>query len=311
MSKIGIALLALAGLVLLDFLLRRMEARGWIYYRKGSGAGGLGPALEQLHGAFDSDVKAAVEYQQEEEIEETRVGEPKTPSAPAVPATPAVPVTPPTPAKPATPAVPATPPTPRQPRSGPAILLLSSFVALGLIGCSLDRTSWTTDGSYRATETAIDGTTRAVSRSASIVPSPSRNDRIRLCGETWIGLQMYFSPSDHGTVAEFEARLDGSLCDVGVHDVIGGHAIVWGPVPGDEDLTTGIRSDEWTLSGTLEVTEFARVGSPPKRVDEEKVVETMRGVFHLVASHVDGDTIRLDDGSFDLSVIARRYRFEP
>ncbi|MEZ4648285.1 MAG: hypothetical protein R3E97_05750 [Candidatus Eisenbacteria bacterium] len=85
MSRIWIALLVAAGLAALDFLLRRMEARGWIYYRKGSGAGGIGPALEELHGVFDADVKAAIEYKQEEETEETRVLEPKRPETPHAP----------------------------------------------------------------------------------------------------------------------------------------------------------------------------------------------------------------------------------
>lgn len=76
-----IAILAIAGVFLLDWVLRRMEARGWIYYRKshGHGAQQLGPALEQLHGAFDPGAKAAIEYLAEEHAEEEETGEPKRP----------------------------------------------------------------------------------------------------------------------------------------------------------------------------------------------------------------------------------------
>ena len=81
MSRILIAAVAIVGLVLLDRVLRKMESRGWIYYRKTSGSSGslLGPALEQLQGAVDPGAKAAIEYRMEEHAEEAKAGDPKRP----------------------------------------------------------------------------------------------------------------------------------------------------------------------------------------------------------------------------------------
>lgn len=84
MPKLLIAAVIVVGWLTLDRILRMMESRGWIYYRKSSGHGAstLGPALEELHGVFDPGAKAAVEYLIEEQVEVNEAGDPIRPWSP-------------------------------------------------------------------------------------------------------------------------------------------------------------------------------------------------------------------------------------
>lgn len=69
-----------AALVLLDRLLLRMEARGWIYYRrKKPSATALGNAFLEIQSLLEPSKKTTVEIRKEDKKEQQESGEPENP----------------------------------------------------------------------------------------------------------------------------------------------------------------------------------------------------------------------------------------
>jgi hypothetical protein len=69
MENFKAIVLVLLGLFILDRFFLWMERKGWVYYRykKPSGGGGVGSALEEFNALLNPSVRKAVEIKQQQE----------------------------------------------------------------------------------------------------------------------------------------------------------------------------------------------------------------------------------------------------
>lgn len=190
--------------------------------------------------------------------------------------------------------------------------LMLLFVGCLLIcGCSFQRTAWNTGGRYTAEVKAIDGTYSRVNRNVGVPRESRRRGRISFDDEQALSIVISSPPKIHHPLASIVVVIGESLDEVGVHQVIGGYAQVWGIDSAGDPTTPSVRSDEWTITGTVEIQRAGPVDPPPKRVGNKSIVEFVAGVFNLVVEHIDGDRMVIKDGIFKIEVEATRYKWDP
>lgn len=190
-------------------------------------------------------------------------------------------------------------------RWGRAGLLVTCLILTS--GCT-ERTTWDARGSWSGRVT-MPGEV-AVQRESGLTDlvAGSTEDRIRLCALDEIVLSLTFVPIERDRPAAIEVRTARPLCGTGPAAITGGSVMIWRNPGDDPNVLAAARSDEWTVSGELEITGYSDPGLPHLDAGDTATTERVQGTFSLTATDGAGALIRIEEGAFELEVIASRVK---
>lgn len=191
-------------------------------------------------------------------------------------------------------------------RAGRAGLLLACLLLVS--GC-IERTTWDARGRWSGHIT-MPGEVQVERESGLTDPvAGSSDDRIRLCELDAVELSLTFVPIERDRPAAIGVRTAQPLCETGPAAITGGWVRIWTNPGTDPSTLAAVRSDDWTVSGEIEVTGYSEPGLPHLDAGESATTEWIQGTFSLTATDGEGAIIRIDGGTFELEVIATRVRF--
>ena len=93
--------------------------------------------------------------------------------------------------------------------------------------------------------------------------------------------------------------------------ITGGAVLVWANPGSDPNVLAAVRSTAWTVAGEVEVRSHLSQDLPDLEAGETANTERVEGAFSLTATNASGSVIRIDGGTFQLTVVASRVRFSP
>ena len=174
-------------------------------------------------------------------------------------------------------------------------------------GCA-EVTRWDAQGSWSGRVT-LPGEVEAERESGLSDPIAGPDeDRIRLCQLAAMDLGMTFVPIERDRVAAIEVRTARPLCEEGRTEITGGSVLIWAN-PGSDPLTLAAAPAEgWTITGEIETMSYSDFGLPHLDAGESANTERVQGTFSLTATDAAGAMIRIEGGTFELTVEARRVR---
>lgn len=188
---------------------------------------------------------------------------------------------------------------------------LTGFVAAILAGCSGEALFYRTDGAYTAsvsTETAAPSQqTSGVSQGDGPI---SAKGVLRMCSLSHVAWQLNSGPADLGKPAAIQTTISPSLCQTGTKTITSGKVLVWGQAPSSPG-TTGVVSDEWTVTGTITVTEYSNLNPPEPSLNQEVLSERAVGTVSITATTSDGRTVKLESGTFTFLIYTRKSEYSP
>lgn len=189
--------------------------------------------------------------------------------------------------------------------------IVGGLVAATLAGCSGDALFYRTDGRYTAdvsTETSS-AERKTLTMSNGDGPISARGE-LRMCDVDEITWSVGSGPDAVGKPAAIRTALSHSLCQTGSASVVSGKMLVWGkdPVSGG---TTGVISDEWTVTGTITVAEYTAFSPGEPSLNQEVLSERVAGTASLVATTADGRMVKLENGTFTFLIYIRKSPYSP
>jgi hypothetical protein len=202
---------------------------------------------------------------------------------------------------------------PHSRRIGPGVAL-AILIQVYLTGCGnlfgpSEVLYYRTDGSYTALRT--DGNGAAASKTLTLskagAPTADRGS-IRMCDITNVAWHLGGLPDSLGRPVTIVTELASPLCQVGNAPLAAGYMIVWGA---SSVGTTGVRSNDWTVTGTVTISEYVDLKPPEPALDQELLSERISGTFSLVATAADGRSIRLESGTFTFSLYTKKGIYSP
>ena len=101
-----------------------------------------------------------------------------------------------------------------------------------------------------------------------------------------------------------------SLCQTGTQSIASGKMLVWSEVAGSPGRAA-VNSDEWTVTGTVTVTEYTNLDPAEPSLDQEVLSERAVGTVSLMATTADGRTVRLENGASTLLIYTRKSVYSP
>jgi hypothetical protein len=190
-------------------------------------------------------------------------------------------------------------------------LILAGLVTTAVAGCSGDALFYRADGTYTA-DVTTEGSTQAaktlnLTKGDGLV---SAKGELRMCDVDEISWGLGTGPGDVGKPAAIRTALSRSLCQTGTIAVTSGKVLVWGQAPNSPGIT-GVVSDEWTVSGTITVTEYTNLRPGEPSLDEEVLSERAVGTVTLTATTADGRTVKLEQGTFTFLIHIRKSEYNP
>jgi hypothetical protein len=189
-------------------------------------------------------------------------------------------------------------------RKGRALLL----TGLLLTGGCTEVTWWDARGSWSGRVT-LPGEAVATQRTDIGLSDPDAGpieDRLELCQLNEIVLGLTFVPTQRDRPAAIEVRTARPLCQEGITQITGGTVLIWGNPGSDPNVLAAIRSDAWTVTGTIDVTSYLEQDVPDLDPDETADSERIEGTLSLTATDGAGSVIRIENGTFHLTVVATR-----
>lgn len=189
--------------------------------------------------------------------------------------------------------------------------ILAGFVAATLAGCSGDALFYRTDGTYTAdvtTETSAAGR-KTLTMTNSDGPISAKGE-LRMCDVDEITWSLGSGPDAVGKPAAIRTALSHSLCQTGSASVVSGKMLVWGQDPASGG-TTGVVSDEWTVTGTLTITGYTDLTPGEPSLNQEVLSERAVGTASLVATTADGRMVKLENGTFTFLIYIRKSPYSP
>jgi hypothetical protein len=184
------------------------------------------------------------------------------------------------------------------------------FVAT-LAGCSGDALFYRTDGTYTANVTTE--TSATASRTLTLGKADgaiSAKGELRMCDVDEISWGLGTGPDAVGKPAAIRTSLSQSLCQAGTASIVSGKVVVWGQAPSSPGIT-GVVSDEWTVTGTITITEYTNLDPQEPARDQEVLSERAVGTVSLVATAPDGRLVRLENGIFTFRIYTRKSYYSP
>ncbi|HYC51777.1 MAG TPA: hypothetical protein VEB19_11760 [Gemmatimonadaceae bacterium] len=189
--------------------------------------------------------------------------------------------------------------------------ILAGLAAGMLAGCSGDALFYRTDGTYTAditTETSpAQPKTLTLSKGDGAI---SAKGDLRMCEVDQISWGLGTGPGAVGNPAAILTTLPQSLCQTGTASISSGKMLVWGPATGSPGIT-GVIADEWTVTGTVTISEYTDLRPAEPSLNEEVLSERAVGTVSLVATTADGRMVRLENGTFTFLIYLRTSEYNP
>ena len=189
--------------------------------------------------------------------------------------------------------------------------ILAGLVAATLAGCSGDALFYRTDGTYTAdvgTEASAAGR-KTLTMSNSDGPISAKGE-LRMCDVDEITWGLGSGPDALGEPVAIRTALSRSLCQTGAASVVSGKMLVWGQDPASGG-TTGVISDQWTVTGTITISEYTNVTREEPSLNQEVLSERAAGTVSLVATRADGRMVKLENGTFTFLIYIRKSPYSP
>jgi hypothetical protein len=133
---------------------------------------------------------------------------------------------------------------------------------------------------------------------------------LRMCDVHEITWNLDNGPESLGKPVAIRTGLSRSLCQTGTASIVSGKVLVWGQDPHSPG-TTGIVSDEWTVTGTVTITEYTNLSPGEPDLNEEVLSERAAGTVSLVATTADGRMVKLENGTFTFLIYTRKSPYSP
>ena len=189
--------------------------------------------------------------------------------------------------------------------------IFAGLVAVTLAGCSGEALFYRTDGTYTADVTTETSTTvsKTLTLSKSDAPVAAKGE-LRMCDVDQITWGLGSGPDAVGKPAAIRTALSRSLCQIGTISIVSGKMLVWGQATGSPG-TTGVISDEWTVTGTITITDYANLNPAEPSLNQEVLSERAVGTVSLMATTADGRVVKLENGSFTFLIYIRKAPYSP
>jgi hypothetical protein len=182
------------------------------------------------------------------------------------------------------------------------------LAALLFAGACLEVTWWDARGSWSGGVT-LPGEAELQRTSGLADPTAGQTeDRVRLCELSEIVLSLTFVPIQRDLPAAIEVRTGRPLCQEGPTQITGGAVLVWASPGADPNVLAAARSDSWTVTGEIDVSQYTTTSLPDLDAGETANVERAQGTLSLTATDSTGAVIRIENGTFDLTVVASRVK---
>jgi hypothetical protein len=189
--------------------------------------------------------------------------------------------------------------------------LLSGLVAATLAGCSGDALFYRTDATYEADVTTGGSAPARKTLMLSQAGGPiSAKGELRMCDVDEISWGLSSDVAAVGEPASIRTTLSQSLCQTGTKSIVAGKMLVWGQASGSQG-TTGVISDDWTVTGTVTVTEYTSLNPGDPSLDQEVLSERAVGTVSLTATTADGRIVKVENGTFTFLIYHRKSAFSP
>jgi hypothetical protein len=189
--------------------------------------------------------------------------------------------------------------------------ILAALLATTLAGCSGDALFYRTDGIYSADVTTPGSTTAR--KSLTLAKGDgliSAKGELRMCDVDHISWSLGNGVGAIGEPTAIRTMLSQSLCQTGTKSIVSGKMLVWGQATGSPG-TTGVISDEWTVTGTITVTEYTSLDPGEPSRDQEVLSERAVGTVSLTATTADGRTVKVENGTFTFLIYIRKSQYSP
>jgi len=189
--------------------------------------------------------------------------------------------------------------------------ILAGLVAATQAGCSGDAIFYRTDGTYAA-DVTIGGspTARKTLTLSQANGAISAKGELRMCDVNNISWGLGGGIGPLGAPVAIQTTLSQSLCQTGTKTIVAGKMLVWGQASGSQG-TTGVISDEWTVTGTVTVTEYTNLNAGEPSLDQEVLSERAVGTVSLTATTTDGRIVKIENGTFTFLIYHRKSAYAP
>jgi hypothetical protein len=189
--------------------------------------------------------------------------------------------------------------------------ILAGLLAGTLAGCSGEALYYRTDGTYTADITTETSATQQKMLTLGLADGAiSAKGELRMCDVKQISWGLGTGPDAVGKPAAIRIALRQSLCQTGTKSIGSGKVLVWGQAPGSPGIT-GVISDEWTVTGTITITEYTNLNPAEPSLDQEVLSERAVGTVSLTAATADGRIVKLENGTFTLLIYIRKSVYNP
>jgi hypothetical protein len=189
--------------------------------------------------------------------------------------------------------------------------ILAGLLAATLAGCSGAALFYRTDGTYTASVTTETSTAalRTLTLAKGDGPSAAKGE-LRMCDVDEISWGLGTGPDAVGKAAAIRTSLSRSFCQTGTASIASGKMLVWGQAPGSPGIT-GVISDEWTVTGTITITEYTNLDPAEPSLNEEVLSERAVGTASLLATTADGRMVKLENVTFTFLIYIRKSPYSP
>lgn len=189
--------------------------------------------------------------------------------------------------------------------------ILAAFAAVSLIACSGDALFYRTDGTYTANVTTEASTSVSKTLTLSKAGAPiAAKGTLRMCDVDEISWGFGGGPDMIGKPVAIQTALSRSLCQTGTTSIVSGKMLVWGQDPNSPGIT-GVVSDEWTVTGTITVTDYTNLHPAEPTLDQEVLSERAVGTVPLLAKAADGRVVKIENGFFTFPIYIRKSAYSP
>lgn len=167
-------------------------------------------------------------------------------------------------------------------------------------------TRWDAHGSWSGTVSLPGEAVTSGQGSVGAGEEAPTKRRLRMCDLREVTFGLPFTAAVRGEPAAVRVRTGEPLCRAGRSSVQGGSVLAWTPLGQDTLTVRAVPSDDWEVSGELEVLRYDDAGLPDLDVGESATTEVVSGTFTVSAVDSTGGTIVLEEVTFELMITATR-----
>ena len=187
-----------------------------------------------------------------------------------------------------------------------SVTILSLMLATISLGGCKEMTRWDAHGSWSGTVSLPGEAVTSGQGSVDAGEGAPTKPRLSMCDVREVTFGLPFTGAVRGEPAAVRVRIGEPLCRMGRSSVQGGSVLVWTPLGQDTLTVRAVPSDDWEVSGELEVLRYDDAGLPDLDVGESATTEVVSGTFTVSAVDSTGGTIVLEEVAFELAITATR-----